>query len=158
MPVCRFYKYTRRVEVPVCCSGFAPEDPNSSVPYSEQGGVPESIRLAKSSCPLYWAPTGTSTIPCNNNPGIALTTSHAPVSVQTTPASQTTLLRQIQTAQVANDPTDPDARFVQYFRPKPPQPDILVVGPERLPNKDPLPRDPPCVGFSRFAGSTAGVN
>ncbi len=157
MPACRFYKYTRpAIQTCPLAQCLLPENPTK--PYSEQGSVPESVRMERNRCGEYTVPCGQSTNPCISNPGRCTTTSSAPVSNQTLPASEYVAQLRDQTLFAANDPANPDTRFSQYFRPLPPQPDDLVVGPERLPNKDPVRPDPPCVGFSRFQGSTPGVN
>lgn len=119
--------------------------------------MPESARIRMRQCPTYIVPCGISSSPCLNNPGKCIVPSSSafvPVSTSGTPASQTTALRRTQALQTATDSNNPSTRFEMYFRPKPPQPDFLIVGPERLPNLDPITPDRPCVGISRFAGSS----
>ena len=158
MPCCRFYKYSRPA-ISQCVKANCTPLEAPLLPFSQQGGIPESVRIESARCGLYVVPCGNSSSPCLNNPGErCLTTSKAPVSNQTLPASEYVAQLRTQTIQAATDPTNPATRFEQYFRPLPPQPDDLVVGPERLPNKDPVRPDPPCVGFGRFAGSSPGVN
>lgn len=151
---CKYRGYTARPIIPLC-GKCTPE--SLVVPFSEAGAVPESVRMERR-CPLYTVPSGTSDSPCISNPGRIQVPSKAPVPVETRSASSYTELLRRQTIEVATDPTNPATRFEQYFRPLPPQPADLVIGPERLPNKDPIRPDPPCTGFSRFAGSTPGVN
>jgi hypothetical protein len=144
------YTYVPRKPQSVCCAPAPIETPTR--PYYEQGAIPESLRLRNRQC-LYTVPCGTSINPCENNPGRCLEPSAAPVEVGTVAASTTTALRRDQTLYAASDPTNPNTRFESYFRPLPPQPVDLVVGPERLPNKDPITPDRPCVGTSRFGPS-----
>lgn len=134
----------------VCCKEQTVENPTR--PYSEQGAIPESCRVQMETCPFYTVRVGTSSSPCINNPGQSVkipSNSVIPIPVQATSASQTTALLRTQAIEAASNPTDPATRFEQYFRPKPPQPPC----PERLPNKDPIRPDRPCVGTARFAGS-----
>lgn len=158
MPACWFYKYTRPA-ISACVQGCSAPLAAPLLPYSEQGGVPESVRMERERCDLYVVPCGQSSSPCISNPGErCTTTSKAPVSNLTLSASEYVAQKRTQVIEAATDPANPATRFEQYFRPLPPQPADLVIGPERLPNKDPIRPDPPCVGFSRFAGSTPGVN
>lgn len=158
MSVCQFYKYTRPAVstcpiVPCSLTGI----PNQ--PYSELAAVPESVRMERNRCGEYTVPCGQSANPCISNPGIrCTTTSSAPVSNLTLSASEYVAQLRDQTLYAATNPANPATRFEQYFRPLPPQPAYLVIGPERLPNKDPITPDTPCVGFGRYQGSTQGVN
>jgi hypothetical protein len=144
------YTYTPKKPQSVCCVPAPAEVPQK--PYYEQGGIPESLRMERRDC-LYTVPTGPSINPCETNPGRTQTTSRAPVEVKAVPASSTTALRREQTVYTATNAFDPATRFEAYFRPLPPQPADLVIGPERLPNKDPIRPDGPCVGVSRFGPS-----
>lgn len=158
MSCCKFYKYTRpAIQSCPTVNCIVPENPNK--PFSEQGSVPESVRLERNRCGEYTVPCGTSTNPCISNPGTrCLTTSSAPVSNLTLPASEYVAQLRQQTLYAATNPANPATRFEQYFRPKPPQPNDLAFCPERLPNKDPITPDRPCVGNGRYQGSTPGVN
>lgn len=156
MPCCRFYKYTRQ-PITHCVTTKCTPLETPLVPYSQQGAVPESVRMEVARCGTYIVPCGQSSLPCISNPGERCTTSSsAPVSNLTLSASEYVAQIREQTVQAATDPVNPATRFEQYFRPKPPQPADLVVCPERIPN--PARADIPCIGFSRFAGSTPGVN
>lgn len=156
MSCCRFYKYSRPSISQCVKSQYTPlEAP--VIPYSEQGAVPESIRMETARCPTYIIPCGQSSSPCINDPGArCTTTSKVPVSNLTLSSSEYIAQIREQTLFAATDPANPETRFEQYFRPKPPQPDDLIICPERIPN--PAPPERPCVGFSRFAGSTPNVN
>jgi hypothetical protein len=146
------YTYTPRKPQSVCCTEAPPEAPLR--PYYEQTAIPESLRLRQrqQEC-LFTVPCGSSINPCDNKPGRCLTSSSAPVQVGTLPASTTTALRRDQTLFAASNPDNPTTRFEAYFRPLPPQPADLVIGPERLPNKDPIRPDRPCVGMARYGPS-----
>ncbi len=158
MPACRFYKYTRPA-ISTCPVVPCTQTETPDRPYSELVAVPESVRLERMRCREYTVSTGESTNPCISNPGTRIqTTSSAPVSNLTVSGSEYVAQLRSQTVYAATNPANPVTRFEQYFRPLPPQPADLVMGPERLPNKDPITPDRPCVGFSRYQGSTPGVN
>ena len=66
-----------------------------------------------------------------------------PFDVVPVPASVTTANRRETTLQLANDPTNPDTRFLAFFPPQPPPPQFLQVPPTRV-NYEPIARTSGC--------------
>jgi hypothetical protein len=126
--------------------------------------IPESIRLRNRVECLTYVRTNSSLNTCQTTEGStpkAPTTSNtqptytnAPVTVRTTPASATAALKAVTTLQAATNPSNPDTRFEQYFRPRIAAP-LAVVCPERIPNNEPTAPNPVrnCVPNSRYQSS-----
>ena len=148
----------RRQTPPVCVTTCRTTVPDTAT------AVPESVRLATQLGCLTYVRPATSSSGCDTFIGggnnvvrtPVQTYTAAPIPVRTLPASATTALRAIQTVTASQNPSNPDTRFEQYFRPRMAAP-LAIVCPERVPRNEPAGPNPVqnCVPTGRFQTSAA---